>query len=133
VLKVGSTRAGLVIGVAGGGTFEGSRLKGRVLEGGSDWQRVMPDGSLRLDCRVVLKTTDDELIAMTYRGFRAGSADVLARLSTGAAVAPDEYYLRVDPTFETGSSKLDWLNRIVSVGRGRRLPSGPTYEIFEIM
>jgi hypothetical protein len=38
----------------------------RVLPGGSDWQRDLPDGSLRLDCRIVLDTTQGALIAMTW-------------------------------------------------------------------
>lgn len=32
------------IGVVPGGIFEGERLSGEVLEGGSDWQVVRPDG-----------------------------------------------------------------------------------------
>jgi hypothetical protein len=133
IQKVGTPGAGLVIGVVTGGLFGGPRLRGRVLPGGSDWQRVLPDGSLRLDCRIVLETAEGALIAMTYRGIRAGPADVLARLAAGETVRADEYYLRVNPLFETGSSEHAWLNRVVAVGSGARLPTGPLYNLFEVL
>ena len=121
-----------IVGVVGGGRFEGSRLSGRVLEGGSDWQRVMPDGSVRLDCRIVLETAESELIAMTYQGVRAGPAEVLARLAQGADVRADEYYQRIAPLFRTQSPQRAWLNGIIAVGTGMRLPTGPIYNVFEV-
>lgn len=122
-----------IVGVVGGGRFEGTRLHGRVLPGGSDWQRVMPDGTVLLDCRIVLETADGELIAMTYQGVRAGPAEVLARLAQGANVGADEYYLRIAPLFRTQAPKYAWLNKIVAVGAGQRLPTGPTYNVFEVL
>lgn len=130
VQRIGSDT---IIGVIGGGRFEGERLNGRVLPGGSDWQRVTPDGTVRLDCRLVLETTDNELIAMTYQGVRSGSADVLARLSRGADVGADECYLRIAPFFSTHSMSHAWLNMIVSVGTGQRLAKGPVYNVFEVL
>src|SRR6266576_1746057 len=55
------------IGVVPGGSFEGERLSGEVLDGGSDWQAVRNDGTTTLDVRIVLKTKDEALIGMTYR------------------------------------------------------------------
>src|SRR5271163_471832 len=89
------------IGVVYGGVFEGERLSGEVLEGGSDWQAVRPDGATTLDVRVVLKTHDDALIAMTYRGLRHGPADVIERVERGEVVDPTAYYFRINPLFET--------------------------------
>jgi hypothetical protein len=123
----------IIVGVIGGGRFEGTRLRGRVLEGGSDWQRVMPDGTVVLDCRIVLETDAGELIAMTYQGVRSGSAEVLARLAKGEKVGADEYYLRIAPLFRTQSPKLDWLNKLQAVGAGQRLPKGPIYNVFEVL
>ena len=133
IIAVQKTGAAEVVGVVGGGLFEGPRVSGRVLAGGSDWQRLMPDGSVRLDCRLVLETTAGNLIAMTYQGVRAGSPEVLARLAKGADVGANEYYLRVNPLFTTQSPEHDWLNRVVAVGTGQRLANGPTYNIFEIL
>ena len=133
VQKISAPDAGTIIGVVSGGRFEGPQFEGRVLAGGSDWQRVLPDGSLRLDCRIVLETTQGELIAMTYQGVRSGSPEVLKRLAAGEAVGADEYYLRIAPCFETRSSEHDWLNRVVAVGAGHRLPDGPIYNVFEVL
>jgi hypothetical protein len=66
------------IGVVPGGTFDGERLSGEVLEGGNDWQAVRKDGSTTLDVRLVLKTTNGALIGMTYFGVRHGSPGVIA-------------------------------------------------------
>ena len=130
VQKIGSDS---IVGVVGGGRFEGARLRGHVLPGGSDWQRVTPDGTVLLDCRIVLETDEGKRIAMTYQGVRSGPAEVLARLAQGAEVRADEYYLRITPLFSAPSSDHAWLNRIVSVGAGMRLPSGPVYNVFEVL
>jgi hypothetical protein len=117
-----------------GGTFEGPRLRGRILPaGGADWALVRNDGSLVLDVRLTLETDDGERIFMTYRGVRHGPAEVLARLARGEPVDPAAYYFRTAPFFETGSEKYAWLNRIVAVGVGERTAKGPRYTVFEIL
>ena len=51
-----------------GGTFEGPRLKGKVLPPGGDWL-VTGAGNVRhLDVRALLVTDDDQRIYMTYNG-----------------------------------------------------------------
>jgi len=121
------------IGVVPGGSFEGERLAGEVLEGGSDWQTVRSDGATTLNVRLVLKTTDDALIGMTYQGLRHGPPDVVARLEKGEAVDPASYYFRTNPLFETAAAKYDWINRIVAVGIGHRRADGPIYSVFEVL
>ena len=133
VQKVGGEAGAGTVGVVGGGRFEGMRLKGRVLAGGSDWQGVLSDGTVLLNCRIVLETDDGAMIAMTYRGVRAGRPEVFARLAAGEAVAPTEYYLRTIPLFQTRSPDYLWLNSIVAVGTGHRLPAGPAYNVFEVL
>ncbi len=121
------------VGVIAGGRFEGERLRGRLLPGGSDWQTVRTDGAWTLDVRVVMETDDRELIGMTYRGMRHGPREVMERIARGESVSPSEYYLRAAPFFETASKKYGWLNRIVTVALGHRLSSGPIYQVFEIL
>jgi Protein of unknown function (DUF3237) len=116
-----------------GGVFEGERLSGVVLEGGSDWQTVRADGATTLDVRLVLKTTDDALIGMTYRGLRHGSPDILKRIDNGEAVDPADYYFRINALFETAAPQYDWINRIVAVGTGHRQADGPLYSVFEVL
>ena len=121
------------VGVVPGGAFEGERLSGKVLDGGADWQHVRSDGRVTLDVRLVLKTADDALIGMTYRGLRQGSPDVIARVEKGEAVDPAEYYFRIAPFFETAAPPYAWLNNVVAIGIGHRGADGPVYSIFEVL
>jgi Protein of unknown function (DUF3237) len=121
------------VGVVPSGLFEGERLSGEVLDGGSDWQNVRSDGSTTLDVRLVLKTTDDALIGMTYRGIRHGPPDVIGRLEKGELVDPAAYYFRTTPLFETAAPQYAWLNNVVAVGIGHRFTDGPIYSVFEVL
>ena len=115
------------------GKFEGERLRGTVLTGGSDWIIARPDGTMALNVRLVLRTDDGALIGMTYVGLRHGPADVIARLNRGEDVDPASYYFRTAIQFETSADRYDWINRIIAVGTGHRRPDGPLYEVFEIL
>ncbi len=116
-----------------GGTFEGERLSGTVLDGGNDWQRIRTDASIGLDVRIVLQTTDGALIGMTYTGVRHGPADVLDRLNRGETVDPKEYYFRTTAQFETAAPGYAWINKIIAIGTGHRYPEGPVYALFEVL
>lgn len=134
-LKVGKPQPlgqRLVVPVRGG-IFEGERLKGTVEEGGSDWITIRPDGALKFDVRLVLRTDDNQLIGMTYNGYRHGTPEVIGRLTRGEPVDPSLYYFRTAPFFETASEKYDWLNRIVTIAVGDRKPDGPIYRVFEVL
>jgi hypothetical protein len=121
------------IGLVSGGSFEGDRLSGEVIDGGSDWQAVRADGSTTLDVRLVMKTNDNATIAMTYRGVRHGPTDVIKRMERGEAVDPASYYFRISPMFETAAATYDWLNRVLALGIGHRRPGGPVYSVFEVL
>jgi hypothetical protein len=120
------------IGVVQGGSFEGERLSGEVVTG-NDWQSVRQDSCIKLDVRLVLKTTDGELIVMTYTCLRAGPPGVIEKLDVGEEVDPESYYFRMNPMFETSSKKYDWINRIIAIGTGIRRSDGPVYSIFEVL
>lgn len=132
--KVGAvphgTRAAVVVT---GGLFDGPRLRGKVLPGGSDWTLLRADGVLELDLRITLETDDGALIAMTSFGLRYGPADVIAALGRGETVAPASYYFRTTPRFETSAPKYAFLNRLLAVATGDRRPSGPVYTIDELL
>ena len=117
-----------------GGTFEGEELRGIVLPApGGDWILQRLDGILQLDVRLTLKTDDGHLVYMSYRGMRHGPAWVIEQLNKGEKVDPSQYYFRATPWFETASEKYRFLNRIVCVSTGRRDPTGPVYEVFQIL
>lgn len=121
------------VGAVSGGVFQGERLSGEVLDGGNDWQTVRGDGAVTLDVRLVLKTDDEAMIGMIYRGIRSGPPDVLARIDRGEAVDPATYYFRIASFFETAAPKYDWLNRLLAVGIGHRTADGPIYSLFEVL
>jgi hypothetical protein len=116
-----------------GGYFEGERLRGKILPSGSDWQTVRDDGAWMINVRTLLETDDGVLIGMSYQGLRHGAPEVLAALAKGEDVGPRDYYMRVVTTFETASEKYHWLNRVVAVAHGHRLPNGAIYNVFEII
>lgn len=132
-MNVQTAAGGRKVVLVRGGRFAGERLRGEVLPGGGDWALQRADGALLLDVRLVLRCDDGALIAVTYVGLRHGPAEVMQRLSRAEAVAPSEYYFRILPRFETAAAQYDWLNRIVCVGLGERLPAGPRYTIFEVL
>jgi hypothetical protein len=134
-LQLGVTPAGeRRVFLVSGGSFEGPRLKGEILPvGGSDLLLVRGDGSAQQDVRMLLRTADEALILMTYRGVRHASAAVTARIAAGEKVGGDEYYLRTVPFFETSFEQYSWLNKIVSVGVGVRQGDAVVYDIFEIL
>jgi hypothetical protein len=133
LLVVGQTpNAFRRIGVIQGGSFEGDRLSGEVVSG-NDWQAVRTDSCIKLDVRLVLRTTDDALIVMRYQCLRAGSPEIMKKLDQGEAVDPTSYYFRMNPMFETSAPKYDWMNRIIAIGTGHRLADGPLYNVFEVL
>ena len=117
----------------GSGHFEGPRLRGTVLPGGSDWTLLRNDGVLELDLRLTLETDDGALISMTSFGLRHGPPDVIAALGRGETVDPSAYYFRTTPRFETGHDEYAFLNRLLAVSLGYRRSDGPIYSIYEIL
>ena len=116
-----------------GGSFEGPGLKGNLVPGTTaDWLRVEPDGTSRMDVRLVMRTDQGQHFFMNYSGVRHGPPEVLAALGRGEVVDPASYYFRISVKFETGDADLLWLNRVVAVGVGQRPPAGPTYDVYVI-
>jgi hypothetical protein len=131
--KVGPTPHGTrTIASIGGGTFEGERLRGTVVDGG-DWTLLRSDGVLELDLRVTLRTDDGALIRLASFGLRHGPPEVLAALARGETVDPASYYFRTTPHFETSAPRYLFLNRILAVASGDRRAGGPIYSIDELL
>ena len=115
--EIGSTPRGtLTIFPVTGGSFEGERLRGKVL-GGGDWVTAQGNGVFALDLRVTLETDDEGLIHMTFTGVRDEA----------------NHYFRTAPRFETAAPKYAFLNRLLAVGSGDIRPDGPVHIIEEIL
>lgn len=133
-VSLGTTPSGVRrFDILKGGTFEGPRLKGRILGGANDSLVQRRDGAFHPDVRLVLETDDGATVLITYRGIRIASDAVHQRLARQEVVPYTEFYLRNAPFFETGASQYDWLNRILSIGVGRREGPWVIYEVFEIL
>jgi hypothetical protein len=134
ILRLGRTPLGerRIISILGG-SFHGERLKGNVLPGGADWQLVRADGAADLDARYTLETDGGALIQVRSQGLRHGPAEVLARLAAGEPVDAGAYYFRTALRFETGAGGLDWLNRVIAIGIGARLPQAVELRVFELL
>ena len=100
-----------------GGSFDGERLRGKVLAGGGDWVTDRGDGTFELDLRATLETDDGALIHMTFSGVRDDA----------------NHYLRTLPRFETAAPRYLFLNRLLAVGIGEIGPEGPVHTIEEIL
>jgi len=115
-----------------GGTFEGPRMKGRVLPGGADWQIIGNDKTAEVEARYTLETEDGELIYIYNWGYRHGPPEVIERLALGEQVDPNEYYFRTTPRFETSAKAYDWLNRIVCIAIGERKSDVVNITVYEV-
>ena len=120
-----------IVGITGG-KFSGSRLSGRVLPGGADWQLIRADGVACLEARYTLETGDGALIYVNNKGYRHGPQEVIARLARGEQVDPSLYYMRATPWFETSASAYSWLNRCVCIATGARRAAAVELDFFEV-
>jgi len=117
-----------------GGTFEGPRLRGRVLPDGADWVTWRSDGAMLIDVRTALETHDGAVIGLTYQGIVVGrTPEATARFSRREDLAYEDLYARTSPRFETSDPRYDWLNRVIAVGNGHRTESGPIYHVFQVL
>jgi hypothetical protein len=87
-----------------GGTFEGPRLKGKILPGGWDWQLASPGGCFTLHADYMIQTDDGAVINVRNAGTVCTNSDG----TRGAMLT--------SPVFEAPKGKYDWLNGGVYVG-----------------
>ena len=106
-----------IYNVGPGGWVKGPKIKGTLIAPAADWIRVMPDGNLRQDVRLTIKTDDGALIYVTYNGIISRSKEAGKRIASGDVLtSADEYFLTA-PTMETSAKAYVWLNRVQCVGK----------------
>jgi hypothetical protein len=116
-----------------GGTFEGPKVKGKVLAGGADWQIIRKDGFTEVDARYTLQTDTGRLIYVSNIGMRHAAPEVMRRLNAGERVDPAEVYFRAVPKFETSAPELEWLTRSIFIATGERYPNGVLIRFFRVL
>ena len=91
-----------------GGTFEGPRLKGTVLNGGADYQLVNSDGSrTEVEAIYSILTNDSTYIHVRNRGLICNGKDENDKPT---------FYFKTAPQFEAPeNSPYSWLNHAIYV------------------
>jgi Protein of unknown function (DUF3237) len=96
----------LAHGEARQATVRGPKIKGQLVAPSGDWLYVMPDGTLRLDVRVTIKTDDNALIFVEYGGIIASPKEIAEKFGKGEVVtAADGYFLTIFSPFDR---KVRW-------------------------
>jgi len=103
-----------------GGSFEGERLRGTVVPSpGGDWAIREPNGTVRIDVRLVLQPDEGAAILLTY---------------TGVAVrGPEGVDIRTAGRFVASPGPHAWLNDVQAVGLGRVGDRMVVYEIYRLL
>jgi hypothetical protein len=115
-----------------GGEATGDGWRARVLPGGADFQLVVRDTLAELDARYVLETDGGDFVYVRNRAIRSGPPELMARLVRGEPVDPSLIYFRCNPSFETVSASLGWINERMFVGTGARYPYKVVMRFFEL-
>ena len=110
------------------GKVEGPKINGTTLPMSGDWMLLRPDGVAELDIRTTIKTNDEQLIYMHYRGLAHAKPEKMQEMFQGKLIAPPDLYFCPAAFFETASEKYGWVNRIVAIGTARI--SLPRFELF---
>jgi hypothetical protein len=116
-----------------GGSFEGPKLKGKLLPGGADWQLIREDGFTDIDARYTLQTDSGRLIYVSNVGMRHASPEVMKKLNAGQSVDPSLIYFRAVPKFETAAPELQWLMRSIFIATGERYPKGVVIRFWRVL
>ena len=115
-----------------GGTFEGEKLRGKVLASGGDWILVDDQGVGHLDVRITLETDDGALLYVQYYGILELKEEVMTAIGGGKPTEFGDVYFMTQPRVETGDERYKWLNNIIAVAEGRVVENAVEYQIYEV-
>ena len=113
------------------GTFSG-RISGHGLPGGTDWQRIWPDGTTELEAHYAWETDQGEYLEVFSNGIRSGPEAAMRDLLAGKAVDPSLIYFRSAMRFVTSAPRLkDFAGRLF-IGVGRREPARVLLDVYAV-
>lgn len=103
-----------------GGTFEGPKMKGTVLNGGADYQFANKENTrTEIEAIYTVKTDDGVLIHIRNVGLSIKSPENIEKLAKGEPMDLSKNYFRAAPKFDApNDSKYNWLNDAIFVCRG---------------
>ncbi len=129
--SMGSMRAAVW---AAQGTFEGPRIRGRVIPmSGGDYPLVRPNGVIDFDARYLLEADDGTPIYLQSRGYRWAEGEVAERMARNEEVGADEYYMRVSPKFDVPEGPHEWLGKHIFVGVAEKVPKANRIHYFMLL
>ena len=118
-ISVGETPDGLRIDFPLGesGTVEGPQLNGCILHSGEDWMLVRRDGIGLSQVRVLIRTSQGEIIMGDYGGVVDFGPNGYSDLIRGSG--PESATVQLVPRYTTSAPSMQWLNRRQCIGIGR--------------
>jgi len=97
-----------------GGTVRGARINGELIAGG-DWVTMRSTGVGQLDVRLTMRTDDNAIVYMDYRG-----------------IVDKDLVARAAPLFQTGDERYAWLNDVQGIAFGAAASGEVTYEVYAL-
>lgn len=125
---------GLHFARVSGGTFEGPRLRGRVLDSGGDWWNGR-GLTVTLDARYVVEAEVSDGTAgveVVNRGIWRTDAETFERMLAGEDVTEEDLYYRTAFVFRTEHPELQWLVESQFVGYARPEPGLVVIRVFRL-
>jgi hypothetical protein len=116
-----------------GGRVSGSRVNGKILAGGADWQLIRADGTAEVSAHYLVETVEGAIIEVENIGIRTGPSAILQKLLAGEAVDPALYYFRTTPRFRTRAPEYAFLTHMVCVCTGVRTPEAVHLNVFGLL
>lgn len=117
------------------GTVRGPRINGIVLPGAVDWARVLPDGILEPEVKLVIETDDGALIHVSYVGVVDMGPDAFGKAKRGESVGT-VFHPRTVLRMKSGAPAYDWVNRRQFIGIGfldyKQASPSINYDIYEL-
>lgn len=115
-----------------GGTASGALINGRILNVGADWQTVQAGGVAQLDARYAIETDDGAVIEVVSQGIRHASTEVAARIASGEAVSPSDYYMRTAIRLDSGHPDYAWAGRSIYVADGGKVGNTVRLAVYRV-
>lgn len=103
-----------------GGTFEGPKMKGTVLNGGADYQFANQENTrTEIEAIYTIKTDDNILIHIRNVGLVVKTKEASESLAKGEPLDWDKMYFKAAPKFDApNDSKYNWMNDTIFVCKG---------------
>ena len=117
------------------GTVSGPRISGKVLPGAVDWAKVLSNGLLEPDVKLVIETDDGALIHVSYVGVVDMGPDAYDKARRGEPFGTI-FHPRTVLRMRSSAPAYDWVNRRQFIGIGfldfAQASPSINYDIYEL-